>query len=404
MAPPEAAFLDAVCADPAADGPRLIYADWLEDRGHPRGEFIRLQCALARLAPDDPLVRPLTQHLSTFGRYLSAWEAPLKGIVGGMEWARGFVETVNVEARTFLRRATDLFRLAPVRRIRFLDVGTNLGRLMDSPFLGRLTALTIFAQHIDERLTRALVESPHLDGLRTLNIGRNRVGDRGAERLAWSPRFRNLTELDLSDNAVGDLGMRAVAGAANLENLEVLELRRNEVTRAGLGDLCSSPVLKNLRRLGLALNYVGSPRDWAPPPAGGVSLRSLDLTDNVLAAEGVAVVTALPGLGDLLDLDLSRNDFGNAGAAVLAGWPGAASLRKLLLAETRIGDDGARALAQSPYLFRLTDLNLSENPVHDPGAFEFLNSPMLPRLRRLGLPHLGMTPQMRRALGVRFPG
>jgi uncharacterized protein (TIGR02996 family) len=404
MSSPEAAFLEAVCADPAADGPRLIYADWLDEQGDPRGEFIRLQCALGRLAADDPLVRPLTLRLGTFGRYMSAWEAPLKPVVGGMEWARGFVETVNVEARTFLRRAAELFRLAPVRRVRFLDVGTSLGRLMESPYLARLTALTIFAQHTDERLTRALVESPYLDGLRTLNIARNRVGDRGAERLAWSPRFRHLTELDLSDNAVGDLGLRAVAGAANLENLEVLELRRNEVTRAGLGDLCSSPVLKSLRRLGLSLNYVGSPRDWTPPTAGVVSLRSLDLTDNVLSAEGVGVVISMPGLGDLTDLDLSRNDLGNAGAAILAGWPGLTSLRKLLLAETQIGDDGARALARSPYLFRLTDLNLSENPVHDPGAFEFLNSSTLLRLKRLGVPHLGMTPQMRRALAVRFPG
>ena len=295
-----------------------------------------------------------------FGRFLSAWEAPLKGIVGGMEWARGFVETVNVEARTFLRRADDLFRLAPVRRVRFLDVGTSLGRLMDCPYLARLTAVAIFAQHIDERLTRALVTSPHLGGLRSLNVGRNRVGDRRAERLAWSPRFRNLVELDLGDNAVGDLDA-SHRRTLNFGNLEVLELRRNEVTRAGLGDLCSSPTLRSLRRIGLSLNYVGSPRDWTMPAAGVVALRSLDLTENVLSAEGVGAVTALPGLGDLTDLELSRNELGNAGAAVLAGWPGAASLRRLMLVETQIGDDGAQALARSPYLFRLVHLNLSEN-------------------------------------------
>lgn len=404
MSSPEAAFLEAVCADPAADGPRLIYADWLDDRGDPRGEFIRLQCAVARLPADDPLARELNTRLGSFGRYLSAWEVPLKGLVGGMEWARGFVETVNVEARMFLRRAADLFRLAPVRRVRFLDVGTSLGRLMDNPHLARLTALAIFAQHIDERLTLALVESPHLDGLRTLNVGRNRVGDRGAERLAWSPRFRRLVELDLGDNTVGDLGLRAIAGSANLANLESLELRRNEVSRAGLGEVCASPALKGLRRLGLAINYVGTPRDWTPRPAGVVALRSLDLSENVMSAEGMGVVTALPGLRDLTDLILSGNDVGNAGSAVLAGWPGAASVRRLLLAGTQIGDDGARSLARSPYLFNVADLDLSDNPVHDPGAFEFLNSPSLPRLKRLGLPHLGLTPTVRRALARRYPG
>ena len=67
----------------------------------------------------------------------------------------------------------------------------------------RWNALTIYAQHIDERLTRLLVES-RISVRSVMNIGRNRVGDRGAEQLAWSPRFRNLAILDLSDNALGD--------------------------------------------------------------------------------------------------------------------------------------------------------------------------------------------------------
>src|SRR5262245_9632541 len=48
------AFLRAIKEQPDDDGPRLIFADWLEERGDPRGEFIRLQCALARTDEDDP--------------------------------------------------------------------------------------------------------------------------------------------------------------------------------------------------------------------------------------------------------------------------------------------------------------------------------------------------------------
>jgi len=39
----EAALLHAVCLHPEDDTPRLIYADWLEERGDPRSEFIRVQ-------------------------------------------------------------------------------------------------------------------------------------------------------------------------------------------------------------------------------------------------------------------------------------------------------------------------------------------------------------------------
>ncbi|MCI0461264.1 MAG: TIGR02996 domain-containing protein [Gemmataceae bacterium] len=43
------ALLAAVWAEPEDDGPRLVYADWLEENGQPeRGEFIRVQCELAR--------------------------------------------------------------------------------------------------------------------------------------------------------------------------------------------------------------------------------------------------------------------------------------------------------------------------------------------------------------------
>src|SRR4051794_37513477 len=38
----EGAFLSAIAADPADDTNRLVYADWLEERGDVRAEYIRL--------------------------------------------------------------------------------------------------------------------------------------------------------------------------------------------------------------------------------------------------------------------------------------------------------------------------------------------------------------------------
>ena len=47
--PLEDAFFQAILETPDDDLPRLAYADWLEERGDPRGEFIHLQCRLARM-------------------------------------------------------------------------------------------------------------------------------------------------------------------------------------------------------------------------------------------------------------------------------------------------------------------------------------------------------------------
>ena len=38
----EAAFLAAILADPDDDAPRLVFADWLDERGDCRGEWLRL--------------------------------------------------------------------------------------------------------------------------------------------------------------------------------------------------------------------------------------------------------------------------------------------------------------------------------------------------------------------------
>lgn len=48
----EEAFLAAVSDQPDDDTPRLVYADWLEERGHHLcAELIRLQCRIANGSP-----------------------------------------------------------------------------------------------------------------------------------------------------------------------------------------------------------------------------------------------------------------------------------------------------------------------------------------------------------------
>jgi uncharacterized protein (TIGR02996 family) len=50
----EDAFLRAISAAPDDADPVLVYADWLDERGDPRGEFVPVQVRLRDLAPSDP--------------------------------------------------------------------------------------------------------------------------------------------------------------------------------------------------------------------------------------------------------------------------------------------------------------------------------------------------------------
>jgi uncharacterized protein (TIGR02996 family) len=50
----EDALVRAILAAPDDAAPRLVYADWLEERGDPRGEYLRCQCERAGLPPAHP--------------------------------------------------------------------------------------------------------------------------------------------------------------------------------------------------------------------------------------------------------------------------------------------------------------------------------------------------------------
>jgi uncharacterized protein (TIGR02996 family) len=56
----EQAFIRGLCANAEDETLRLVYADWLEERGDPRGEFLRVESALnavRRGNRDDPRLR-----------------------------------------------------------------------------------------------------------------------------------------------------------------------------------------------------------------------------------------------------------------------------------------------------------------------------------------------------------
>jgi uncharacterized protein (TIGR02996 family) len=46
------AFIRAIVAAPGDDAPRLVYADWLDERGDPRGSYLRLEAEIRRDRPD----------------------------------------------------------------------------------------------------------------------------------------------------------------------------------------------------------------------------------------------------------------------------------------------------------------------------------------------------------------
>jgi uncharacterized protein (TIGR02996 family) len=151
-------FLHAIREAPFDDGPRLVWADWLDEWGEcARAEFIRLQCELAALDAEPPSGRGESgvkfcrrvelrrRERELIPRAWWAWCCP--DFLKGRQWSvcrdqseiavyaaagppeveltflirRGLVEAVTLTCRQFLDVAAALFRAAPVTEVRLSD-------------------------------------------------------------------------------------------------------------------------------------------------------------------------------------------------------------------------------------------------------------------------------------------
>lgn len=134
---------------------RLVYADWCDEQGDPRGEFIRIQCELAACVGPPIKVRHLKQReAELWEQHRRAWNGEIhrclaatplrnrvdsrRGLIRKWEYHRGFVEFAVVEARAFLDHPKALFQIGPLRRVKILRAQNCLDDLMQSPFLQRM--------------------------------------------------------------------------------------------------------------------------------------------------------------------------------------------------------------------------------------------------------------------------
>jgi uncharacterized protein (TIGR02996 family) len=117
----EEAFLHSILEKPDDDAPRLIYADWLEESGDPRGEFIRVQCALARPDLDEGHRRELQRREQVLlATYEQEWLEPLCSPRLSWRFHRGFIASMQGMFRERAGKFTDYIRFFPSGQVRVL--------------------------------------------------------------------------------------------------------------------------------------------------------------------------------------------------------------------------------------------------------------------------------------------
>ena len=169
-------LLAAIAADPHDDVPRLVYADWLMERGDPKGELIALQCSLARTsAADEPCnAAALDRERALVEAHSGAWIAPLVELAAGTyELRRGLVEHATLDLDVALE---PLLAAAPLVR----SVALRSQTLQRAPTAAwsQLVALELLDLCYPDSASdvAALAASPHVTQLRRLQVTNAQLG------------------------------------------------------------------------------------------------------------------------------------------------------------------------------------------------------------------------------------
>lgn len=432
-------FLADIRESPGDDGPRLVYADWLEEQGDStRAELIRVQCELAAM-PWDAKGRAKLQNreLALFRKHKPEWLGEYASMVRVAHFERGFVERVALSPQKFLQHSDAIFARAPIQKVTLLQVSDktapaiaaceSLRHVRDFDISGHL--LTSAGWH-------QLFASPHLTGLSAIELSMDseRVSTvdlldalldcrslPGIERFsahleladgASQQAFQELPIVNLKSLALPSLstdGFRLIGAMPYFPKLNRLNLSNQHVARDSFQQLSANA--SNLRQLNISRSTLTNRHARSLAQCGRFdNLEELDVHRNVMTNKGL--VHLLIGLPSLTRLDISGNPIGGKDLGPLrqAAKPlpleeltldhygisevSAAAIevlaeclrpKKLAIIGSCLSDDAIAPLLESPNMSRLRHLDLSNNRLKDATVERIARSPHLSELRFLSL-------------------
>lgn len=245
---PHQPFLEAIQTDPESDAPRLIYADWLAERGDAWSEVIRIQCRYPNgympWETADRLEELLREHQHRFDRGaddLLVW----------VRFWRGMIEEIHCSAERFLKVGKRILETFPLVNVLSLDKVQGRGmRLANQPELSAMRSLKMVQLADDD--WQWIVRSPHLHCVAKLRVALPRPID-----LAWlldMPLARQLRVLDLTGSRL-DANLLAAFGETDAASgLNTLVLADTGMDDEMARRLSKVGTFRDLKRLSVADN------------------------------------------------------------------------------------------------------------------------------------------------------
>lgn len=222
-------LLRSVIENPDLDEPRRAFAKWGRAAGDPQAEFAHLQ--LLDAEERRKYGRP-GQHAraaaALLAQHEAAWSRDVLKLATQPRFFRGFIEAVTMDAPTFLARAPELYAIAPIRAVAFVDAASHVAAIADSPHIARLVSIQFYnrsqASPLDDDGLRRFLASPHLGKLAMLSVPFNEISRAGMEALA-AARLPSLRYAALANNRddspVEEYAVDSMSGVINNNSIEL---------------------------------------------------------------------------------------------------------------------------------------------------------------------------------------
>lgn len=443
------ALLDACRAAPADDTPRLILADWLEERGESdRAAFLRAQVELSHPTAD----AARTRHLKDLEKELvmrnaEEWVGDLYRIAATAGRRSAYSSEVQELAAILnsqhpaIRFHRGMLTLQKIPAVNSWPETLDALRSSVAPWIDSIEAQyedtheferCPYAHHAHGRLNATIANSARIQGYDARNRPLLTTIEPEATPAVWR-RFVQCANF----SALQSLTVRGVDGTGLLRELggeeasrlvglhlncqmnlqEAATIAANSPFHAlaafsmgtlntrALQTLCRSEHFRNLQTLNLMAHPIGDAGLIAlceSPLAN--TLTRLALQNTGIGDAGIAALARSPLFERMHgpSLNLMMNAIGDAGLAALAASPGLLRFRELVLRENQVGDAGAAALANSPYAANLAYLDFWRNRLADYGAIALAESPYLTNVADLSVKENIVTDEGMLALQERY--
>ena len=402
------AFLQEIIARPDDDAPRLIYADYLEEQGDPRGEFIRLQCQAAK----DPFAEIASARadylLRKHGRKWRKADALKKNACE--HYQRGFPTRIVGSIENFVQHARDLRKRIPAPLLKTAqNAADDMKLLADSGLPPWLEGLDIANFSDKDGAWRQMLQAAAAAALRTLKIDYWAREDEAqwSEQLAESPLAERLQRLTTRCGLWEKFAAKtARPGRSRLKNLHTLELR-DAIPQADPSPSppCELPALRRLKVVGharastwrcvqklqasgeierLEIAHPDSPQ-WRRLLGSPVleNVRELILGE-IHDAATIHTLARRPGWSGAMRL---LRIGPNAPAKELSDWLQSSWMQNLRTLHLYAHYESVEALARSPYLGKIRHLVLGKA-----GASEVLSLTKSPSIQELHVLEINREP------------